>query len=782
MGSRRFRTCIKHAPAVASSDVCFRAWIGERLKSQELNFEGVEKRPLATFTEKAYLDYSMYVILDRALPALGDGLKPVQRRIVYAMSELSLSAAAKHKKSARTVGDVIGKFHPHGDSACYEAMVHMAQDFSYRYPLVDGQGNWGSADDPKSFAAMRYTESRLTRYADLLLDELTEGTVEWGPNFDGTMEEPLLLPARLPNLLLNGAAGIAVGMATDIPPHNLREVAAACVHLLDDPEVTTRALLKHVKGPDLPTGAEIISSRDELVEFYDKGTGSYRARAVWEQEKETGHLVITQLPYQVSGSRVQEQIAQQMREKKLPMVEDIRDESDHEYATRLVIEPRSSRVDIEQLMAHLFATTDLERSYRVNINVIALDGRPRVMGLKALLAAWLEFRRRTVRRRLEFRLDKVSRRLHILDGMLVAYLNLDEVIRIIRREEEPKPALIQRFKLSNEQAEAILETKLRHLAKLEELKIRDEQERLAAERNDIETLLASKAKLTKLIRAEIVADAAEYGDERRTRIVERAAAQAIEATDLVANEPMTIVLSTGGWARAAKGHDIDPRALTYKTGDAFQAAARGRSTQAALFIDTTGRAYSLPAHSLPSARGTGEPLSGRFDPPDGARFAGVLIGEPTDLWLLATDAGFGFTVRLAELQSRNRAGKAVINVSEGAVVLPPVPVPGLDALVAAVNSEGRLLVFPASEVPELPRGKGNKLFGIPGKKAAAHQELMIAVAVLAAEQSLRVYSGERQMTLSANDLKHYLGQRAQRGAVLPRGWRSVERIEALDAP
>jgi topoisomerase IV subunit A len=749
------------------------------LKSQELNFEGVEKRPLATYTEKAYLEYSMYVILDRALPALSDGLKPVQRRIVYAMSELSLSAAAKHKKSARTVGDVIGKFHPHGDSACYEAMVHMAQDFSFRYPLVDGQGNWGSTDDPKSFAAMRYTESRLTRYADLLLDELADGTVDWGPNFDGTMEEPLWLPARLPNLLLNGASGIAVGMATDIPPHNLREIAAACIHLLDDPEATTRALLKHVKGPDLPTGAEIISSRDELVEFYDKGTGSYRARATWEADKETGAIVITQLPFQVSGSRVQEQVAQQMREKKLPMVEDIRDESDHENPTRLVIEPRSNRVDIEQLMAHLFATTDLERSYRVNLNVITLDGRPRVCGLKALLAEWLEFRRRTVRRRLQFRLDKVARRLHILDGMLIAYLHLDEVIRIIRREEEPKPVLIKRFKLSDEQAEAILETKLRHLAKLEEMRIRDEQERLAVERKELEALLASKAKLTKLIRTEIIADAEEYGDARRTRIVERAAAQAIEATDLLANEPVTIVLSTGGWVRAAKGHDIDPRALTYKTGDAFQAAVRGRSTQAALFIDTTGRAYTLPAHSLPSARGAGEPLSGRLDPPDGARFAGVLIGEGTDQWLLATDAGYGFTVRLAELQSRNRAGKAVMNVSAGAMVLPPVPVPGPEALVVAVNSEGRLLAFAASEVPELTRGKGNKLFGIPGKKAESREQLMTGITVLAPGQSLSVYSGERHMTLSPADLEHYRGERAQRGAVLPRGWRSVERIAGV---
>jgi topoisomerase-4 subunit A len=599
----------------------------------------------------------MYVILDRALPALGDGLKPVQRRIIYAMSELGLSAASKHKKSARTVGDVIGKFHPHGDSACYEAMVHMAQDFSYRYPIVDGQGNWGSSDDPKSFAAMRYTESRLTRYADVLLDELADGTVDWGPNFDGSLEEPLMLPARLPNLLLNGTSGIAVGMATDIPPHNLREIAAACLHLLDEPDATTRALLKFVKGPDLPTGAEIISARDELIQFYEKGTGSFRARAVYEVETDSGHIVITQLPFQVSGNRVQEQIAQQMRDKKLPLVEDIRDESDHENPTRLVIEPRSNRVDVEQLMAHLFATTDLERSYRVNINVIANDGRPRVMGIKELLTEWLTFRRETVRRRLQHRLDKVARRLHILDGMLIAYLNLDEVIRIIRREEEPKPVLIKRFKLSDEQAEAILETKLRHLAKLEEMKIRDEQERLTIERRELEAILASKARMTRLIRSEIEADVKEYGDDRRTKIVERAAAQALEETDLVANEPVTIVLSTGGWVRSAKGHEIDAGTLSYKTGDAFQAAARGRSTQLAVFLDSTGRAYSLPAHTLPSARGLGEPLSGKLNPPDGAKFVAVLVGEPEDLWLVGTDAGYGFTVRLKEMHSRNRAGR-----------------------------------------------------------------------------------------------------------------------------
>ncbi|HEY3808324.1 MAG TPA: DNA topoisomerase IV subunit A [Steroidobacteraceae bacterium] len=750
-----------------------------------VGFDGVEQRPMGTFTEKAYLDYSMYVILDRALPALGDGLKPVQRRIIYAMSELGLSAASKPKKSARTIGDVIGKYHPHGDTACYEAMVHMAQEFSFRYPIVDGQGNWGSTDDPKSFAAMRYTEARMTRYAEVLLEELEHGTVDWALNYEGTMEEPLLLPARLPNLLLNGTSGIAVGMATDIPPHNLREVADACIHLLEEPDATTRALLKQIKGPDLPTGGEIISPRSDLIAFYDSGVGSYKARAVWETEQDSGHIIITQLPYQVSGSRVLEQIAQQIRDKKLPMVEDVRDESDHENPTRLVIEPRSNRIDLVQLMAHLFATTDLERNYRVNLNIIGNDGRPRVMGLKALLAEWLEFRQQTVRRRLQHRLDKVARRLHILDGLLIVYLNLDEVIRIIRREEEPKPVLVKRFKLSDEQAEAILETKLRQLAKLEEMKIREEQKSLSEERRDLEAILASKTRLRNLVRDEIKADAAEFGDNRRTKIVERAAAQAIEETDLVANEPVTVALSTGGWVRSAKGHDIDPRTLSYKTGDAYQAAARGRSTQLAVFIDSTGRTYSLPAHSLPSARGQGEPLSGRLDPPDGARFAGVAIGEPEELWLIASDAGYGFTVRLKELHSRNRGGKAVFKLTEHALVLPPAPVPlaegqpAAEARVALVNSEGRLLLFTASEVPELPRGKGNRLFNIPTKKAAAREETLTAMTVLAAGQSLAVFSGERQMTLTPADLKDYQGTRAQRGALLPRGWRTVERIAPL---
>jgi topoisomerase-4 subunit A len=741
----------------------------------ELNFEGVERQPLRTFTEKAYLDYSMYVILDRALPHIGDGLKPVQRRIIYAMSELGLNAAAKPKKSARTIGDVIGKFHPHGDSACYEAMVLMAQPFSYRYPLVDGQGNFGSPDDPKSFAAMRYTESRMTKYASLLLRELGQGTVEWQPNFDGTLEEPVLLPARVPNLLLNGAMGIAVGMSTDIPPHNLREVVTACIRLIDEPDVSVRELCKHVQGPDFPTGAEIVTPKKELKDMYESGNGAFRARAVYEVED--GEIVITQLPYQVSGAKIQEQVAAQMREKKLPMVEDVRDESDHEHPTRIVIVPRSNRVDTEQLMAHLFATTDMERSYRVNLNIIGLDGRPKVMGLKELLEQWLTFRFDTVTRRLKWRLEKVEARLHVLDGLLIAYLNLDEVIKIIRREEEPKPALIKRFKLSDIQAEAILETKLRHLAKLEEMKIRGEQKELAEERDELSKLLGSKARLKKLVKEELTADAEEFGDKRRSKLVEREAAQAIDETELVAVEPVTVVLSARGFARAAKGHEIDPRSLAYKTGDEFQAAARGKSTQQAVFIDSTGRAYSLLAHTLPSARGQGEPLSGRIDPPDGATFAGVVVGDPEERCVLASDAGYGFVVKLEELHSRNRAGKAVLKVPEGSGVVTPCMVPVNDkALLCAVSSEGKMLTFPVSDLPELPRGKGNKIFGISHKKGK-EAETLAAIAVVAPEQNLLLWAGDRKMTLKYADLKDYRGERAQRGAVLPRGWRGVQKLE-----
>ena len=748
------------------------------MQDQELNFEGIERQPLRAFTEKAYLDYSMYVILDRALPSIGDGLKPVQRRIIYSMSELGLSAASKHKKSARTVGDVIGKFHPHGDSACYEAMVLMAQPFAYRYPIVDGQGNWGSQDDPKSFAAMRYTEAKLTAYAQVLLGELAHGTADWTANFDGTLEEPLILPARLPNLLLNGTSGIAVGMATDIPPHNLREVAAACIELLEEPDSSTAALMKHIKGPDLPTGAEIVSPRTDLKAIYEKGVGSFKARATYKIED--GNVVIDAFPYQVSPARVQEQIAEQMRAKKLPMIEDVRDESDHEHAVRLVLVPRTSRVDLVEVMNHLFATTDLERNYRVNLNIIGLDGRPRVLGLKSILGEWLRFRVATVKRRLQHRLEKVSRRLHVLDGLLVVYLNLDEVIRIIRREDEPKPVLMKRFKLSEEQAEEILNTRLRHLAKLEEMKIREEQKALAAERRDLEALLASQAKLKRLVAAEIRADADQHGDARRTRIIEREAAQAIDETTLIPNEPVTVVLSTGGWVRAAKGHEIDPHTLSYKSGDAFQAMARGRSLQPAVFVDSTGRTYALPAHSLPSARGQGEPLSGRLNPPDGARFAGVIMGEPEDLWLLASDAGYGFLVSLKELVTDRRAGKTVLNVPQHCFALPPAPVSSREGLVAAVSSEGKLLVFPVGEVPEMPRGKGNKLYDIPGKKAAARQEWLAGAVVVAPKGSLVLWSGEKRKTLQWKDLASYLGERARRGAALPRGWpRDIDRLEAL---
>jgi len=750
------------------------------MKEQELNFEGVEQRPLRGFTEKAYLDYSMYVILDRALPALGDGLKPVQRRIIYAMSELGLSSASKPKKSARTIGDVIGKFHPHGDSAAYEAMVLMAQDFSYRYPIVTGQGNFGSQDEPKSFAAMRYTESRLSKYAEVLLRELGEGTVDWVPNFDGQLEEPAVLPARLPNLLLNGTTGIAVGMATDVPPHNLREVAAACIHLLEDPEATTKALMKHIKGPDLPTGAEIISPRSDLAEFYEKGTGSFKARATWKMEEDS--IIVNALPYQVSGSKVLQQIADQFQAKKLPMLDDFRDESDHEHPTRLVIVPKGKKVDVEQLMAHLFATTDLERNYRVNLNVIGLDGRPKVMGLREMLAQWLQFRVTTVTRRLQWRLEKVTKRLHILDGLLIAYLNLDEVIRIIRREDEPKPVLMKRFKLSDEQAESILETKLRHRARLEEMKSREEQKALADEKAKLEALLGSKARLRKLISDELTADAEKYGDARRSKIVEREAAQAIDETSLIANDPITVVLSTGGWVRQAKGHEIDPRSLTYKTGDGFQHAVRGMALQPAVFLDSTGRSYSLPAHTLPSARGLGDPLSGRLNPPDGAKFAGVMMGDPESLWLLTSDAGYGFTARLKELFTDRRAGKTVLTVPEGALVLPPAQVPGPNALVAVATNDGRLLAFPASDVPEMPRGKGNKLFNISAVKAASREEVLAGVAVVDKGGKLQVHCGERHMTLEWSQLKDYKGERAQRGALLPRNYRGVTRLEIVPEP
>src|SRR5437762_8318279 len=711
--------------------------------------EATERQLLRTFTEKAYLDYSMYVILDRALPHIADGLKPVQRRIIYAMSELGLGSTAKFKKSARTVGDVIGKFHPHGDTACYEAMVLMAQSFSMRYPRVDGQGNWGSPDDPKSFAAMRYTESRMTKFAQTLLSELEEGTTEWGPNFDGTLREPRLLPSRLPHVLLNGASGIAVGMATDIPSHNVREVGAACIELLDNPDANIAQLTKHIKGPDFPTDAEIITPFAEIREMYKSGNGSIRQRAKWEIED--GAIVVTALPFQVSGSKVLQQIAAQMQAKKLPMVEDLRDESDHENPTRIVIIPRSNRVDLEELMAHLFATTELERTYRVNMNIISTDGRPRLFALKDLLSEWLEFRIETVRRRLQHRYDQVNSRLHILDGYLIAYLNVDEVIKIIRREDEPKPALMKRFKLSDLQAEAILELKLRFLNKLEEVEIRGEQAKLQTERADLEKILGSKARLHKQVRDELEKDGAEFGDRRRSPIVERDAAKALDAAALIPSEPVTVVLSERGWIRAGKGHDLDPSTLQYKSGDAFLHAARGRSNQLALFIDSMGRTYSLPAHELPSAKGHGEPLTAFTSPAPGATFVAVMMGDAEDLWLLATDDGYGFVARLEDLITDRKAGKAVVNVNDGATVLRPQRVKIIETdRVAAATTSGKLLLFDAVELPLLARGKGVQTIKL--HKTELFPEKVVGVAVIAADGTLVVQAGKRHTNLKGADL------------------------------
>ncbi|WP_439101275.1 DNA topoisomerase IV subunit A [Congregibacter sp.] len=744
-------------------------------ESNTIDDDGIEGISLKQYAEKAYLDYSMYVILDRALPHIGDGLKPVQRRIIYAMSELGLKATAKFKKSARTVGDVIGKFHPHGDSAAYEAMVLMAQSFSYRYPLVDGQGNWGSPDDPKSFAAMRYTESRLTAYADVLLGELGQGTVDWVPNFDGTMDEPSLLPAQVPNVLLNGTTGIAVGMATDIPPHNLREVVTAAVTLLDAPKTTLAELCEIIQGPDYPTEAEIITPREDIAQLYATGRGGLRARAVWDTEH--GDIVVTALPHQASGSRVLEQIAQQMQAKKLPMVADLRDESDHENPTRLVIVPRSNRIDRDALMSHLFATTDLERTYRVNLNMIGIDGRPGVRSLDGILRQWLKFRRETVRRRLDYRLERVQRRLHILEGYLAAYLNIDEVIHIIRTEEHPKQALIARFELSDMQAEAILELKLRNLAKLEEMKIRGEQDELEKERDWLEKTLGSEARLKTLIKKELTAIAEKYGDDRRSPLASREEAQAFSELELMSADPITVVLSEKGWIRAAKGHDMDPGSLSYKSGDSFKLAARGRSNQPAVIIDSTGRAYTLATHNLPSARGQGEPLTGRINPPSGAGFDGLMMGDSGQRCMLASDAGYGFVTTLGDLQTKNRAGKAALTLPSGARVVSPVPIVDDAQWVAAVSNEGRLLLFPLADLPSLSRGKGNKIIAIPGPRARDREEFVVATAVLRDDDGLTVWAGKRHLTLKRSELEHYHGERGRRGNKLPRGFQRVERMD-----
>ncbi len=738
----------------------------------------IERQPLTEFTEKAYLDYSMYVILDRALPHIADGFKPVQRRIVYAMSELGLKATSKHKKSARTVGDVLGKFHPHGDQACYEAMVLMAQPFSYRYPFVDGQGNWGSPDDPKSFAAMRYTEARLSAYADTLLAELQHGTVDWVDNFDATLQEPSLLPARLPNVLLNGATGIAVGMSSDILPHNLTEVANACIHLLDNPAADLEAIQQFIKGPDFPTNAEIISSQAIIRNVYATGNGSIRMRAIYSLEKH--NVVINALPYQVSGNKVVEQIAAQMQLKKLPMVEDIRDESDHEHPTRLVIIPRTNRVDTDGLMSHLFATTDLERSYRVNFNMIGLDGKPRVKTLLGILQEWLVFRLSTVKKRLQYRLEKILDRLHVLEGLLIAYLNIDKVIAIIREEDNPKQALMAHFMLSERQTEAILDMKLRHLAKLEEFKLRAECDELSTERDYIQEILASEQRLRALVRDEIIADRDLFGDVRRSPIIERQDSQALKEEDILPNEPITVVLSQKGWARAAKGNDVDGRGLSYKSGDDFKAQTNARSNQQVVFFDTEGKVYTLPGHVLPSARGQGEPLTGKLNPADRMSFEALISGEPDDWVLLACDAGYGFLTQLKELYVKNRNGKVCLKLPAHSQILPPRVVSDKDTQqVVCVTNTGRLLVFPASELPVLTRGKGNKLMNVPALKAAQREELVMDVQLLAADDALTVHAGKRHFTLKGADLLPYQGERGRRGSRLPRGLQNVTELKVV---
>ena len=735
-----------------------------------INYEGIEQMPLRTFTEKAYLNYSMYVIMDRALPFIGDGLKPVQRRIVYAMSELGLNAAAKFKKSARTVGDVLGKFHPHGDSACYEAMVLMAQPFSYRYPLVDGQGNWGAPDDPKSFAAMRYTESRLSKIAEILLSELGQGTVDFQPNFDGTLEEPQYLPARLPHILLNGTTGIAVGMATDIPPHNINEVADAAVMLLDNPKVGLDDVLNIIQGPDFPTEAEIISPKDDIRKMYETGRGSIKMRATWH--KEDGEIIISALPHQSSPSKIIAQIAEQMTAKKLPMVEDIRDEADYENPVRIVLVPRSNRVDTDALMAHLFATTDLEKSYRVNMNMIGLDHKPAVKGLLQVITEWLTFRRTTVTRRLQHRLDKVLARLHILDGLMIAFLNIDEVIEIIRTEDEPKQVLMTRFNLSDEQAEAILNLRLRHLAKLEEHQLQAEKDKLEEERSNLELILGSERRLNTLIKKEIQEDAKKYASPRMSQLVEREEAKAISESEMTPAEPVTVILSEMGWVRCAKGHDIDPEGLSYKAGDKYLAHACGKSNQPVIFIDSTGRSYALDPLSLPSARSQGEPLTGKLTLPAGATIEQVIMEPEKQELLMASDAGYGFICKFEDLIARNKAGKALISLPENAKVLKPETLSESASLLVSLTSAGRMLIFPVRDLPALSKGKGNKIISIPAANAKARSELLVKLFLISEQASLEFHSGKRKITLKPEDLQKFRAERGRKGSQLPRGLHS----------
>ena len=746
--------------------------------NQNLSLQGIEQLPLAKFTEEAYLNYSMYVIMDRALPHIGDGLKPVQRRIIFAMSELGLSALSKHKKSARTVGDVLGKYHPHGDSACYEAMVLMAQPFSYRYPLIDGQGNWGAPDDPKSFAAMRYTESRLSKFSELLLSEISQGTTDWKPNFDGTLKEPELLPARLPHILLNGITGIAVGMATDVPPHNLRELAEACLHIIDHPKATLDDILEFIQGPDYPTEAEIITPRHEIKKIYTSGRGSFKSRAVYHVED--GDIVISALPHRVSGGKILKDIAKQMIDKKLPMVADLRDESDRNNPTRLVIIPRSKRIDTEALMHHLFASTDLEVNHKVNLNMIGLDKRPQVKGLLKILNEWLVYRKSTVRRRLQFRLDKIETRLHLLEGLLIAYLNIDEVIEIIRNFDDAKAELITRFNLSERQAHAILEIKLRQLAKLEEIQIRAEMSQLNSEKDKLLLLLNSERRFNTLLKKEIKADALNYGDARRSPLVERLEAKALTEKELMPNEAISVVLSRQGWIRSAKGHDIDAQALHYKTGDEFLICAQGRSNQSAIFIDASGRAYSLDAHSLPSARSQGEPLTGRFNQNEQCAFVSVLLGDDNDQYIISSDHGYGFIAKFSDINSRNKNGKALINLGENAYLLPVQKLSeNTDDLCLTISNEGRMLIFPVQSLPSLSRGKGNKMINIMRAKATKREEFVTMLKIIPKEGSVTLHAGKRKLTLKANDLLAYQGERGRRGSKLPRGLQRVDNIEVI---
>jgi len=736
-------------------------------------FHGFEQQPLREYAQRAYLDYSMYVVLDRALPFIGDGLKPVQRRIIHAMNELGLDAKAKPKKSARTIGDVIGKYHPHGDSACYEAMVLMAQPFSWRYPLIDGQGNFGSTDDPKSFAAMRYTESRLTPIAAVLLDELEQGTVDWNANFDGTLKEPAWLPARLPHLLLNGTTGIAVGMATDVPPHNLGEVVAACVHLLDNPQASVAELCAHLPGPDYPGGAEIITSATDLQHIYQTGNGSVRARALFNRE--ANQIVITALPHQVSPSKVIDQIAAQMRAKKLPWLDDVRDESDHANPVRVVLLLRSNRVDVQSLMGHLFATTDLEKSYRVNLNVIGIDGRPQVKNLKILLTEWLHFRTNTLTRRLHYRLQQLNRRLHLLEGMLIAFDHLDQVIAIIRNEEKPRPLLIERFQLSPTQADAILETRLRQLAHLEETQLQREQEKLSAEQQKITKLLDNPKQINRVIRNELITDAKKFGDARRCFIVERPAAQALDESALQSSEPLTIILSEKGWVRAAKGHELDTSSLSWREGDRLLSAVHSRSTWPVAFIDNQGRSYSALANTLPSARGNGEPLTGRFTLSPGSRFVAMSSAEKTTKIVLASSYGYGFITTFGNLISRHKAGKALLKLSSGAQILPPIVLETIqNTRLVTVNNNGMLLAINATSLAEMERGKGQAIMRLSQNELFT--EYLLTLTAITAQQTLVIYSGQRSMRLSFSDLERYLDP-THYGRLLPRGWQKVERLE-----